>query len=166
MESCRADWHACNGETAVVAVLVKGQTVDVPKLDDLPLLLNKDADWTQGVCSIDRRLVLTCGLYCGELTAMKFSVLRTPLAVVRNRRKMFSTILALGHRLERAKYCERDPQSVCKAADEKLEKMNREADGLVALQKTAGRLRCVWAIVDRGVKESQGAVDPRDGAKA
>lgn len=46
VESCRAEWRAANGETADVPAEVGASSVVVPEMDELFLLLKKDAGWT------------------------------------------------------------------------------------------------------------------------
>lgn len=57
MENCRADWHAANGEVVGAPTEVEVPPVDVPEMDDLALLLEKDAGWNQDAGFVDPRLV-------------------------------------------------------------------------------------------------------------
>lgn len=61
MKSCRADWRAANGKTIDVPAEVEVPSVIVLEMDDLDLLLEKDAGWTQYVGSFDPLVVETWG---------------------------------------------------------------------------------------------------------
>lgn len=43
IRSCRADWHAANGQVADVPAEVGNPSVDIAEMDHLALLLEKDA---------------------------------------------------------------------------------------------------------------------------
>lgn len=58
-----ADRCVAKGETADVPAEVVGPSAAVPEMDDLPLLLEKDARWTQNDDSVDPHLVVRWGLY-------------------------------------------------------------------------------------------------------
>lgn len=70
-ESCRAYWRAANGEVTNVLAEAEVPCTDVPDMDDLALLLEKDAGWTQDVGSVDPRRFEMWGEYQGELAALK-----------------------------------------------------------------------------------------------
>lgn len=54
---------------ADVPAEVEVPSVYMPEMDDLALSLEKDANWTQDVHSVDHLLVEMWGRYRGELTA-------------------------------------------------------------------------------------------------
>lgn len=78
-----ADWRSAHGVVADVPAEVEVPSVDMPDMDDLALLLEKDAGWTQYVVSVYLRLVEMCGQYRSELAALKLSVPHTSLEVVK-----------------------------------------------------------------------------------
>lgn len=83
-------------------------SVDVSEMDELALLIEKDTGWTQNVDSVNLRLVKIWGQYRGALAALKLSVPRMPLEVVKIGCELFSTSIVLGARLEQAELCEHD----------------------------------------------------------
>lgn len=62
MESSRADWSASRCEANDVPAAVESPSAEVPEMDDLAILLVKDAGCTQNVGSVDPRLVDTRAL--------------------------------------------------------------------------------------------------------
>lgn len=135
LDSCGADYSAANGE--IVRVPMDGEvlSVDVQEMDDLPLLLQTDGGWNQGVCSIDDRLDKKCGQYRIELAALKKSVPRTPLEIVKIGRELFSSHIALGDRCGKAESFEPDDKVAREAADVKLAKARSDTIEVVELRK-------------------------------
>lgn len=82
----------------------------MPEMDDLAALLEKNAGWMQDTSSIDPRLFEICGLYRGELTALMLSAWSTPLEVVKTRRELFSTNLAMGTSLDKENHVNVTPR--------------------------------------------------------
>lgn len=56
-EELSPSWCADNGNIIVFLEDVEVLFVDVPEIDDLAVLLEKDVGWTQKVGFVDRRLV-------------------------------------------------------------------------------------------------------------
>lgn len=75
MESFHVDYRAPNSKKTDVPAEVEVLSVDMPKMDDRGLLLEKDAGWSQYVGSFEPRLVDTWEKYCGEPILSGFSVL-------------------------------------------------------------------------------------------
>lgn len=67
-----AGWHASNGEVATVdlPVEVEVSSVDVSDMEDLALLLEKDADWTHDGGYVDPCHVEACRRYRNKLSAI------------------------------------------------------------------------------------------------
>lgn len=84
-ESFRADCRTPNGEEKMYDILskVKDQSVDVPGMDDLTLLLQNNAGWRQDIGSVDPRFVEACGQYRGEFVVIKLFVSRNSLEIVK-----------------------------------------------------------------------------------
>lgn len=99
MERSCVDWRAKNGVTADVPAAVEGLSVYGSEMDILALLLANVDGCTRDVSSVNLRLVENCGSYDCDYTALKLSVLRTTFRVVKTRREMLSTNLALAVRL-------------------------------------------------------------------
>lgn len=59
VESYRADCRTVNVEKTDVSTVVECRRVDLPKIDDLALLVEKGAGSTHDVGSVDHRLVKT-----------------------------------------------------------------------------------------------------------
>lgn len=95
IDSCRAHWRAANCKIVNVPADAETLSVNVQEIEDLALLLEKDAGWTQDDRSVDPHLFQTWGQYRGELPALKSSVLRRPLEVVMIRGELLPSNIAL-----------------------------------------------------------------------
>lgn len=73
MKSSRADWRAANGELADVPTEAEAPSVDMMGMEDLVLLLENDACWTQDVGSVDPHLVEMWRQCQDELSALSLS---------------------------------------------------------------------------------------------
>lgn len=74
-------------------------------------------------------------MYCGELTALKLSLLRTLLEIFKTGQELLSTKSVLDTRLEEVKSHGRDTQAAHEVADVKLAMMSHDEDEVVELRK-------------------------------
>lgn len=96
MKSFCTKWRVDNDEATAVPAAAECPSVGVLEMNNLAVLLKKDAGWTQDVVSVDLRLVEIRGLYHGEHTALKLSAGRTHYEVVKNGRGCCRLILRSG----------------------------------------------------------------------
>lgn len=135
MRNCSADWRAASGEVAYVLADVEVQSVDVPEMDVLVLLVEKYVIRTQDGGSFHRRLVEMWGQYSEELVAFLLSVPCMSLEILEVGRELLLTKTALGTRLLQAKSCRGDGQAGQKTANAKLIKVSSNADEVLELRK-------------------------------
>lgn len=135
MESYCADWWAANGKIVDVPAVVEVQSVDMPEIDHLEILLEKDADWTEDFVSVDSLVAEIWGQYRGDHNFFELSVTCTAFEVVDIGHELFLSNIALVTRLEKTETRERDALADCEAAGAKFVKACNNAGVVVNLQK-------------------------------
>lgn len=128
-ESRLADWHAAIGREGTDDVFeqVKVLTSQISDMNDLALLLEKDAKRTQGVGSVDCGLIGEWEVYRGKLVDAKFPIQQTSLDMVKVGRVVLWASTELRVRGQ-AYSCVKGAQTAREAANAKVTEVNASVD--------------------------------------